>query len=186
MYKAFIVYAFFISYSRTLRLLALKQNNYRRSNCNYRFISIRTHLTTHIHVVGKKTGGEQFILDGIQEYEKRLSSTIIINTYFNKSDEELIKSVTDQKYKIMCMDENGIEHTSREFHKILYSSFEESGANVGFVIGGFNGLPQILRSKYPLISLSRMTWTHQMARLLLVEQIYRASEIAKGSKYHKS
>jgi 23S rRNA (pseudouridine1915-N3)-methyltransferase len=62
---------------------------------------------------------------------------------------------------------------------------EKGGANVTFIIGAYDGLPEEIRSKYPLISLSQMTWTHSMARLLLIEQVYRASEIRKGSGYHK-
>lgn len=148
--------------------------------------STKQFLTAHIHVVGKRSGAEQFISDGIFEYEKRLSVTMTVNTYFYKSDEELIKGVSEQKYKLFCLDENGMEYTSREFSKLMYRALENGGAHVGFVIGGFAGLPPELRSSaYSLISLSRMTWTHQMARLLLVEQIYRATEIAKGSKYHK-
>lgn len=142
-------------------------------------------LTTHIHIVGKKSGGEDFINDGISEYEKRLSSTMNIQTYFYKTDDELVSAINSQKYLTFCMDENGFEYTSREFSKIVFDSFEESGAHITFVIGGFSGLPKSLKSKHKLISLSKMTWTHQMARLLLVEQLYRANEIHKGSKYHK-
>lgn len=62
---------------------------------------------------------------------------------------------------------------------------EEGGAQLSFIVGGFDGLPDKIKIKYPLISLSNLTWTHQMARLLLIEQIYRATEIRKNSKYHK-
>lgn len=147
------------------------------------------YLTTYIHIVGKRTGAEDFISDGIDEYEKRLGPIMNVETIFYKSDEDLVVGVTaaNQKYKIICLDEKGTEYTSRDFSKMLYQSFQDSGVRVGFVIGGFSGLPPILRERFndKLISLSKMTWTHQMARLLLIEQIYRASEIAKGSKYHK-
>jgi 23S rRNA (pseudouridine1915-N3)-methyltransferase len=149
--------------------------------------NIACYLTTHIHIVGKKSGGENFINDGISEYEKRLSSTVTIQNYFHKTDDELVAAVTSQKYKTFCMDENGLEYSSREFSKLVFQSFEQSGAHITFVIGGFSGLPKELKvkDKYHLISMSKMTWTHQMARLLLVEQLYRANEIHKGSKYHK-
>ena len=69
----------------------------------------------------------------------------------------------------------------------LYKKLEEGGATLTFVIGGFAGLPQDVKDDktIPLISLSKMTWTHQMCRLLLIEQVYRASEIHRGSGYHK-
>lgn len=85
----------------------------------------------------------------------------------------------------MALDENGKQFDSIQFSKTLYDGFEDGGAHVSFIIGGFAGLPQEIRDNFPLISLSQMTWTHQMARLLLIEQIYRAYEIRKGSNYHK-
>ena len=55
-----------------------------------------------------------------------------------------------------------------------------------FVIGGAEGIPPALKAKAKaLISLSRMTFTHQITRLILVEQVYRALEIERGSAYHK-
>ena len=73
----------------------------------------------------------------------------------------------------------------RDFSAYFYKNVQDGGASINFVIGGFDGLPDILLKKYPSLSLSKMTWTHQMARLLLIEQIYRATEIYKGSGYHK-
>jgi len=86
---------------------------------------------------------------------------------------------------IIAMDETGKQLTSNDFSSYVFKSFEDGGASVSFVIGGADGLPRAIQSSYPLISLSMMTWTHQMARLLLIEQVYRAVEIRKGSKYHK-
>jgi len=86
---------------------------------------------------------------------------------------------------IIAMDETGKQLTSNDFSSFVFKSFEGGGASISFIIGGAEGLPAMIQSTYPLISLSLMTWTHQMARLLLIEQIYRASEIKKGSKYHK-
>ena len=79
----------------------------------------------------------------------------------------------------------GPEYTSVEFSKVFYKSVEKGGATVSFIIGGFAGLPPAIKDTYPLLSLSKLTWTHQMVRLLLTEQVYRAVEIYKGSEYHK-
>jgi len=126
-------------------------------------------------------------MDGFDEYSKRLAPTITVNTHFFKSDDALIDAVrTHGKGKIILLSEDGVEHSSRAFSSYLFKAFEDGGAHVTFVIGGFAGLPlQLRKSTHPLISLSKMTFTHQMARLLLIEQIYRATEIHKGSAYHK-
>ena len=108
-----------------------------------------------------------------------------INTIFLKTDVDLIKAVKSAKGKILALDENGRQYSSREFADVVYNGLEEGGATLTFVVGGAFGLPEEIKKSFPLISLSKMTWTHQMARLLLVEQIYRSSELKKGSNYHK-
>lgn len=64
----------------------------------------------------------------------------------------------------------------------------QGGSRLAFVIGGAEGLPPSIkaaRQRYEFWSLSRLTFTHQWARVLLTEQLYRATEIRKGSGYHK-
>jgi 23S rRNA (pseudouridine1915-N3)-methyltransferase len=136
-------------------------------------------------VVGKRNGGEDWISAGCTEYEKRLKPIMHISTTFLKTDDELIDAATAAKGHIIALDEKGKQFTSPEFTDMFYSSIEKGGATVTFIIGCFAGLPPEIRNKYPLVSLSKLTWTHAMARLLLMEQIYRATEIRKGSKYHK-
>lgn len=64
-------------------------------------------------------------------------------------------------------------------------SLPTGGSRLVFVIGGAEGLPPSLKKSKELWSLSKLTFTHQWARVLLTEQIYRATEIKKGSGYHK-
>jgi len=60
------------------------------------------------------------------------------------------------------------------------------GSRIAFAIGGAEGLPpQIIKQAAYILSLSPLTFTHQITRLILIEQIYRALEIEKGSQYHK-
>ena len=155
------------------------------NNKNIRFKFQVLNLTTNIYIVGKKNGGEPFISDGCNEYEKRLKPTMTITTHFLKSDDALVDAVKNSRGIVLALDENGKQYTSREFSKVVYDGLEEGGAPLNFVIGGFDGLPNQIKSTARLISLSRMTWTHQMARLLLLEQVYRACEIHKGTAYHK-
>ncbi len=74
---------------------------------------------------------------------------------------------------------------SETFSTFIIKKFEEEGSRLAIVIGGAEGLPLPLKQHHILISLSPMTFTHQLVRLILVEQIYRAFEIDKGSRYHK-
>ena len=88
----------------------------------------------------------------------------------------------------IALDEYGLEQTSKQFTETLYNSIEKGGATVTFAIGAAEGLPKEIKfcsenSKQLSISLSKMTWTHQMARLLLMEQIYRATEIKKVGRF---
>ena len=68
---------------------------------------------------------------------------------------------------------------------LFQQQLEKGGARITFAIGGAEGFSEEVKKSYPLISLSPLTFTHQMTRLILIEQIYRATEILKGSKYHK-
>jgi 23S rRNA (pseudouridine1915-N3)-methyltransferase len=86
----------------------------------------------------------------------------------------------------ILLDPNGRLYKSEQFSEFLFQKIEEGGSRVAFVIGGPEGLPQtITKSGYSLLSLSPMTFTHQMTRLLLLEQIYRGVQIREGRPYHK-
>lgn len=166
-------------------------------------------LEVNIRIVGRKNSIEStsFLQESYEEYTKRLSSTIKITTTFHKSDQDLLKNLqSDSKkgYGVVCLDEKGDMFTSIDFSEKLYSWLEEYGSRMVFVIGAAEGLPKELKQyqfqgKYSndisgngvlnrspmFMSLSKMTFTHPWARTILVEQIYRASEIHKGSGYHK-
>ena len=70
------------------------------------------------------------------------------------------------------------------FSSFLLKEIEKGGSRLTFLIGGPDGLTPKLKT-FPLVSLSKMTLTHQIARLVLIEQIYRAFEIDRGSPYHR-
>lgn len=127
---------------------------------------------------------ESWLLAAIQDYQKRLQPTIAFDFIWVKDDAELLAKVSKEPSYIL-LDSKGEMMTSDEFAKFFYLKAETEGARLCFVIGGAEGLPSSLKTKAPLISFSRLTFTHQMIRLLVVEQIYRATEIFKGSSYHK-
>jgi len=132
---------------------------------------------------------EKWLNTAVDEYIKRLrTSSIDLECIWVKDDEALSAHAAEQPGVVMVLDERGELYTSEAFSKVLYDQLEEGGSRLTFVIGGPDGLPPALRAFPPRrqMSLSRMTLTHQMARLLLAEQVYRASEIHRGSKYHRA
>jgi 23S rRNA (pseudouridine1915-N3)-methyltransferase len=132
--------------------------------------------------VGKPPKG--WMKEGIEEFVSRLKGKFNFEWHVFKNDEQLIAFLSKQREKIF-LDPQGKLLSSESFSSLLFHSIERGGATVTFVIGGAEGLPSVLRTEGFLLSLSPMTFTHQMTPLILLEQIYRASEIEKGTLYHK-
>lgn len=87
---------------------------------------------------------------------------------------------------IICLSERGQEMSSRELARLLSRTSLQSTRSVAFVIGGFLGLGEQLLSRAHLrLSLSKMTFPHELARIILLEQVYRALCIIKGREYAK-
>ncbi len=143
---------------------------------------------------------KNYFKEGIDEYLKRLSVDAKINIeeikpepFFDNSDHNKIKKLEGEKIikalnkysqdKIIILDEKGRDFKSREFAEFLGKNSQD---NLVFVIGGALGLSdEILNyAGATKISLSKMTLPHEMVRLVLVEQIYRAIAINKDKKYH--
>ena len=87
---------------------------------------------------------------------------------------------------IICLFDKGKEMNSQEFARFLERTAESSTRTVTFVVGGFLGLAErmILRANF-LLSLSKMTFSHELSRVMLLEQLYRSLSIAKGRQYAK-
>ena len=154
-----------------------------------------------IYAIGKIK--EQYLKDGINEYLKRISpysniEIVEVNDSKvkdnpNQSDIEKAKNEEgDRVLKLIKndfligLDMNKQELTSEEFADFLNRKMIESGSNILFVIGGSYGLSDDLKKRCNTsISLSKMTFLHQMTRLILLEQIYRAFKILNNETYHK-
>lgn len=86
---------------------------------------------------------------------------------------------------IVTLDERGQMPTSPEFAAHL-AGWRDQGRDVGFLIGGADGIAPALRARADLsISLGRMVWPHMLVRVMLAEQLYRAATILAGSPYHR-
>lgn len=141
-----------------------------------------------------------FLKDGEQEYLKRLKhytpvEKIEIPELKNakKLSEEQIKQQEGQLILnqikpgelIVLLDERGKQFGSIDFSKYLQKKFNSGGKGIAFIIGGAYGFSDEIYAKATdKISLSKMTFSHQMVRMFFLEQIYRGFTILKGEPYH--
>ena len=149
-------------------------------------------------VIGKTKS--KFLLDGENEYQKRLKhyckfSELIISDIKNAgklSKKELIEkegslilaSIKSSDYVIL-LDDKGITLSSIEFSELLNKKMVSSTNELVFVVGGAFGFSEsVYQRANTQLSLSKMTFSHQMVRLIFKEQLYRAFTILKGEKYH--
>ena len=148
-------------------------------------------------VVGKTT--DTHIETLIQEYQKRLTHYLTFalqvipelkNTKALTSEQQkqaegemILKAVTSSA-DLILLDEHGKEYRSIEFADYVQKRMS-SGRDVVFVVGGPYGFSEaVYQRANGKISLSKMTFSHQMVRLFFVEQLYRAMTILKGEPYH--
>ena len=86
---------------------------------------------------------------------------------------------------VILLDEHGKEYSSTEFARQIESWISGGGKNIVFIIGGAYGFSEAVYSRSnSKLSLSRMTFSHQMVRTIFAEQLYRAFTIIKGQPYH--
>jgi 23S rRNA (pseudouridine1915-N3)-methyltransferase len=143
---------------------------------------------------------DAYLKDGIEKYVKRLkhytkldlgeipelknTKALTEDQQKTKEAELILKKVSPQDYLIL-LDEAGQEFTSVQFANYLNKRVISSVASLVFVVGGPYGFDQsVYQRANDKISLSRMTFSHQMVRLFFVEQLYRAFTIIKGEPYH--
>jgi len=143
-----------------------------------------------------------FLVKGIEEYQHRLKRygsfeiKIISDVKNAKSlPTELLKikegeaflSVIRNDDDVVLLDENGSRFSSTEFAKYIETSLNQNTKHLVFVIGGAYGFSNEMykRAKHK-ISLSPMTFSHQLVRLVFMEQVYRAFTIIRGEPYHHS
>ena len=133
---------------------------------------------------------EKFYRDAIAEYLKRLSKyhKIVIEELpdSNKQKEEklLLKKINQKDYNII-LDIDGKMLNSIELSNHIDKTFQIN-SNITFIIGGSDGLTEnVKKTAYLKLSFSKMTFPHQLFRVILLEQIYRSFKIINNETYHK-
>ena len=158
-------------------------------------------LNINIVCIGKIK--ENYLKDAISEYSKRLSkfcnlniielldeklpnkiNDSIINEIKTKECNKMIQSIKKDSY-IICLDLKGKEFSSEEFSKKIDNIALNFNSSITFVIGGTLGLNQeILSLANEKICFSKMTFPHQLIRVFLLEQLFRAFKISNNETYH--
>ncbi len=145
-------------------------------------------FNSHIIAVGRMKKSSSFS-PAYQEYEKRLKGKLELFELEGRDQKEELAKI-DAKLNptspIIALDETGKTLSSVEFsNKITDIQNIKTGA-FQFIIGGADGLDDTIRNKADLIlSFGRLTWPHMLARVMLIEQIYRAQLILANHPYHR-
>lgn len=148
--------------------------------------------------VGKTT--KHFLIEGEEEYKKRLKKYIsfekielrdLKNTknfsrdqICEKEGEIILEKVLPNDFVIL-LDERGKTYSSVDFSSYIQQRFNRGGKNITFVIGGpFGFSEKVYQRANDKISLSKLTFSHQMIRLFFIEQLYRSMSILNNEPYH--
>lgn len=143
---------------------------------------------------------DKYLLEGIDIYLKRLKHYItfkileipelkgtksLTREQQKTKEAELIFKNIHSSDHVILLDENGLEFSSKQFSNFLNKKMVGGQQQLVFIVGGPYGFSEeIYVRSNEKISLSRMTYSHQMIRLLFTEQLYRAYTILKGEPYH--
>lgn len=139
----------------------------------------------HIRIIQVGKTKDSYFREAEDEYLKRLSpyAKVKVETVEQKKieieGEAILKKIKDGDF-VVALEINGKSYSSEEF-----AAFLRKSEKITFVIGGPYGLSEdVLRRANSRLSFSKMTFTHQMVRIILLEQIYRGCTILAGKKYH--
>ena len=147
------------------------------------------------YFIGKTT--DSYLREGIDVYSRKLGHYMNseIKIVPVSSDKNKVKAMSEESAKILkstsaqdfviVLDETGKSFSSVELSKEIQKVLNRSYPKMVFIIGSAYGIGAELKERADLVlSFSRFTFTHQMIRLLLLEQVYRAMTILKGESYH--
>ena len=145
---------------------------------------------------------ESYVKEGIENFTKRIShyynvewklippvknASSLSNTDLKKNEANVILNLLQPNDVVIVLDEKGKQFTSEKLAELLQLTANKSAKNLVFLIGGAFGVDDkiIERANY-VWSLSKLVFPHQLVRLILAEQVYRACTIIRNEKYHHS
>ena len=157
----------------------------------------------HINIICVGKLKEKYLKDATEEYLKRLSryckidvielqdeslpsklNESIIDEIKEKEGKKIIESIKNSSY-VFTLDLKGKQFTSEEFSKRIENISVQGYSEISFIIGGTLGLSkEVINASNELISFSKMTFPHQLIRVFLLEQIFRAFKISNNETYH--
>lgn len=135
---------------------------------------------------------DEYMRDAIADYVKRLSRFAQIEIIelpegksIKEEGESQLKRLPERAY-VVALDLKGKEISSTDLAELVDKTCTEGFSHIVFVIGGADGIYEVITSKADFrFCMSKLTFTHQMARLILCEQLYRAEKIINNEAYHK-
>lgn len=158
----------------------------------------------HIDIICVGKIKEQYLKDAVNEYSKRLSKYCSLNILElpdkqvpNNLNDKICENIKQFESKnilshikkdsyIVCLDLKGKQYTSNEFAQKLDNIALNYNSNITFIIGGTLGMTnELLQKADELICFSKMTFPHQLIRVFLLEQIFRAFKILNNETYHR-
>lgn len=157
----------------------------------------------HIDIICIGKIKEQYLKDAILEYSKRLSKYCLLNIVElldeqvpNHLSDKLTQSIKQVECNriashikkdsyVICLDLNGKQYSSEEFSQKI-ENISLNNSTITFIIGGTLGMSkELLSQANELVCFSKMTFPHQLIRVFLLEQLFRAFKISNGETYHR-
>lgn len=158
----------------------------------------------HINIICVGKLKEKYLQEALSEYSKRLSKYCTLkitelpdeklpnnindslsNIIKEKESNNIISHIEKNSY-VFCLDLKGKQYTSEDFSKKITDISLNNSSNITFIIGGTLGLSNnVLNVSNELVCFSKMTFPHQLIRIFLLEQIFRAFKISNNETYHR-
>ena len=146
-----------------------------------------------IIAIGQLRKGPMY--DALEEYQKRITWPVNFIIHESKQRDERVKqreeherllnSISNSAY-VIAMDEKGKSLPSLKFAEKIKELQNQGQSHIQFIIGGADGLSDDIRKRANLLlSFGAQTWPHMLARVMLLEQIYRCQQILSGHPYHR-